>query len=106
MYAGEDPGCFWNVGAYQVCDSTQHISIYSSLFLLMTQALVSRILVPGMSNFVNASVRCLLHYRCASFAGCVTHTRQILHSENGRSECSDSASVAQDEELSTPVDGV
>jgi hypothetical protein len=59
VYANEDADCFWNLGAYQVCDATQKLSIYSSLFLLMTQALVSRILVPGKSNFVNASVSCL-----------------------------------------------
>jgi hypothetical protein len=29
--------------------------------LLMTQALISRILVPGMSNFVNASVSLIWH---------------------------------------------
>jgi hypothetical protein len=29
----------------------------TSLFMLTTQALISRMLVPGMSNFVNASVR-------------------------------------------------
>jgi hypothetical protein len=31
--------------------------MYSSLALLMVQALVSRIFQPGFSNFVNASVR-------------------------------------------------
>ncbi len=48
--------CFFEIGAYRLCDATQRLSIYTSLFLLMTQALVYRILVPGMSNFVNASV--------------------------------------------------
>jgi hypothetical protein len=43
-----------------ICELTQLLSIYSSLFMLMTQALISRVLVPGMSNFVNASVRRLL----------------------------------------------
>ena len=42
---------------YRFCVATQLLSIYSSLFMLMTQTLVSRVLVPGMSNFVNASVR-------------------------------------------------
>lgn len=51
-----DLGCFYQVGAYQLCDTTQRLSIYSSLFMLTVQALISRILVPGMSNFVNASV--------------------------------------------------
>jgi hypothetical protein len=52
-----DLDCFFEIGAYRMCDATQRLSIYTSLLLLMTQALVSRILVPGMSNFVNASVR-------------------------------------------------
>jgi hypothetical protein len=49
--------CFIDIGAFQVCDATQRISIYSSLVLLTTQSLISRIFVPGKSNFVNASVR-------------------------------------------------
>jgi hypothetical protein len=54
-----NPDCFYQFGSYDVCDATQRLSIYISLFLLMTQALISRILVPGRSNFVNASVRLL-----------------------------------------------
>jgi hypothetical protein len=68
VYVGEDADCFWDIGAYQVCDATQYISIYSSLLLLMSQALVSRIFVPGKSNFVNASVRRSLRRRVASAA--------------------------------------
>ena len=49
--------CFFEIGANRMCDARRRLSIYTSLFLLMTQALVYRILVPGMSNFVNASVR-------------------------------------------------
>ena len=64
MYAGENPDCFWDFGAYRVCDSTQLLSIFSSMFLLMTQALVSHIVVPGMSNFVNASVSRRLMCQC------------------------------------------
>jgi hypothetical protein len=67
LYAGDDPDCFWNLGGFQVCDATQNLSIYSSLFLLMTQALFSRFLVPGISNFVNASVGGLRHQQHASF---------------------------------------
>jgi hypothetical protein len=51
-----DLGCFYQIGVFEMCDASQSLSIYSSLFMLMTQALISRILVPGMSNFVNASV--------------------------------------------------
>ncbi len=43
-----------------LCDANQYLSIYSTLFLLQAQALISRVLVPGMSIFVNASVRRLL----------------------------------------------
>jgi hypothetical protein len=65
----------------------------------MTQALVSRILVPGMSNFVNASVWRSLRPLFESLRrACLTHP-QILHSV---------ASVAgmpifDDEELTAPV---
>jgi hypothetical protein len=61
----DENGCFWNLGAYRVCSATQRLSIFSSLFLLMAQASVWRMLVPGMSNFVNASVR-----RSACARGC------------------------------------
>lgn len=39
-----------------MCESTALLSIHSNLFLLMAQALLSRLFVPGKSNFVNASV--------------------------------------------------
>jgi hypothetical protein len=58
--SGADPDCFIRFGAFELCDATQSLSIYSTLFLLQAQALISRILVPGMSIFVNASVRRLL----------------------------------------------
>ncbi len=48
--------CFIDFGAHSVCDATLLISIQSSLFLLVAQALVSRILTPGISIFVNSSV--------------------------------------------------
>lgn len=60
IYTTENADCFWDLGAHQVCDSTMLLSIFSSMFLLMTQALLSRIFVPGKSSFVNASVRPLL----------------------------------------------
>ena len=60
LAAGEDPDCFIRFGTFQLCDATQSLSIYSTLFLLQAQALISRVLVPGMSIFVNASVRRLL----------------------------------------------
>jgi hypothetical protein len=66
IYSAENADCFWDLGAYQVCDSTVFLSIFSSMFLLMTQALVSRILVPGKSSFVNASVSGWLRRLCVS----------------------------------------
>lgn len=51
-----DLDCFYQLGSFRICFASLKLSINSSLFLLMTQALLSRILVPGMSNFVNASV--------------------------------------------------
>jgi hypothetical protein len=64
LSAGVDPDCFINLGAYKICDLTQKLSINGSLFVLMVQALVSRMIVPGMSNFVNASVMRLLPRAC------------------------------------------
>ena len=54
---GRNLSCFLDLGAYKICAVTQRLSIYTSILLLMTQALVSRMIVPGISNFVNASVR-------------------------------------------------
>jgi hypothetical protein len=49
--------CFLSIGAYMVCTETALISIFSNLFFLMAQTFVSRMLVPGVSIFVSASVR-------------------------------------------------
>ena len=48
--------CFIDLGAYKVCDTSQDLSNDLSILLLMMQALVSRMLLPGISNFDNASV--------------------------------------------------
>jgi hypothetical protein len=89
VLAGKDAvlGCFPPLGAYSICEATQLLSIYSSMFMLMTQALISRVLVPGMSNFVNASVRRKRQRAVAAarpcFEGCgarVTLPLQVLHS--------------------------
>jgi hypothetical protein len=69
--SGRDLDCFLDLGAYKICDATQSLSFYTSILLLMTQALVSRILLPGISNFVNASVR-----RSHPRACCGTSQRQ------------------------------
>ncbi len=92
--AGKNLDCFMDLGAFEVCHVTQHLSIYSTLFLLTSQALISRIVVPGMSIFVNASVRQLLMLEPKSIANVIrfvtvqemhSHTPQILHSESSES---------------------
>ena len=81
-----DLDCFHDLGAYKICAVTQKLSIYTSILLLMTQALVSRMIVPGISNFVNASVRRLHPRACCStsyFVICGArspHAPQVLHS--------------------------
>lgn len=71
--------CFIRFGAYEVCDNTSYLSVYSNLFLLMAQALISRVFTPGMSNFVNASVRNLMLANRL-----VLHNpTQILNSDSG-----------------------
>jgi hypothetical protein len=63
IYQGinNDPDCFMSLGAYSVCSATARISIYSSLFFLMGQAFMKRVLLPGVSIFVDASVCCSPH---------------------------------------------
>jgi hypothetical protein len=56
-----DLDCFFDIGEYRVCYRIQSLSIYGSFVILMAQTLVSRIFAPGMSNFVNSSVRPLLY---------------------------------------------
>jgi hypothetical protein len=64
---------------------TQCLQIYSNLFLLMVQALVSRILVPGTRNFVNVLVRrvnCILCFtRCYKRRLSLTRSRFCTQSE-------------------------
>jgi hypothetical protein len=99
-----------NFGAYKICDATQKLSIDSSLLMLMTQALISRIVVPGVSNFVNASVRHLRPPACGSmsvhsrgnlwrFRGVSAHSPQVLHagSNDGMGETSGMEACADEE---------
>jgi hypothetical protein len=60
LSSGTNPDCFHRFGEFWLCDANQHLSIYSTLFLLQAQALFSRLLLPGMSIFVNSSMRRLL----------------------------------------------
>ena len=88
VYSGRDADldCFLDPGAYKICSVTQRLSIYTSILFLMIQALVSRMIVPGISNFVNASVRRLHPRACCStsyFVICGArspHAPQVLHS--------------------------
>ena len=101
-----DLDCFLDLGAYKICSVTQKLSLYSSILLLMTQALVSRMIVPGISNFVNASVRRLHPRACCStsyFVICGArspHAPQVLHSgSNGGMGETSGAEAGDDDEL-------
>jgi hypothetical protein len=86
LAAGKDPDCFMHVGAFELCDAEELISVYSSLFLLLVQALISRVLVPGMSIFVNASVRRLLLARSfIMFVYVTPRTMQVLNDRTTQS---------------------
>ena len=100
-----DLDCFLDLGAYKICAVTQRLSLYTSILLLMTQALVSRMIVPGISNFVNASVRRLHPRACCStsyFVICGArspHAPQVLHSgsNGGMGETSEAEERDDDE---------
>jgi hypothetical protein len=64
--SGQDSDCFLQIGVYRVCEATLIVSNYGNLMLLMAQAIVSRMLVPGKSNFVTASVRRVCLFRLSS----------------------------------------
>jgi hypothetical protein len=107
----DDPlDCFINVndGAYKVCTTTQKISIASSIMFLMAQLLISRIIFPGVSNFLNASVRTPpLHARGGAachapddspFDGCFLYALQVLRSDSSQSVGESGALEASDDE--------
>ena len=109
VYSGRDADldCFLRLGAYKICAVTQSLSLYTSILLLMTQALVSRMIVPGISNFVNASVRRLHPRACCStsyFVICGArwpHAPQVLHSgSNGGMGETSGAEAGDDDERS------
>ena len=109
VYSGRDADldCFLRLGAYKICAVTQSLSIYTSILFLMTQALVSRMIVPGISNFVNASVRRSHPRACCStsyFVICGArspHAPQVLHSgSNGGMGETSGAEAGDDDERS------
>jgi hypothetical protein len=106
--ASRDLDCLLDLGAYKICAVTQRLSIYTSILLLMTQALVSRMIVPGISNFVNASVRRSHPRACGGttivFVICRArspHALQVLHSGyNGGTGETSGAEAGDDDERS------
>ena len=105
--AGRDLDCFHDLGAYKICAVTQKLSLHTGILILMTQALVSRMLLPGISNFVNASVRRLHPRACCStsyFVICGArspHAPQVLHSgSNGGMGETSGAEARDDDERS------
>ena len=104
---GRNLDCFLDLKAYKICAVTQRLSLHTSILLLMTQALVSRMLFPGISNFVNASVR-RLHprARCSTSyfvicGACSPHAPQVLHSgSNGGTNETSGAEAGHDDERS------
>jgi hypothetical protein len=85
LSSGADPDCFHHVGDFLLCDANQHISIYNTLFFLLVQALISRLLLPGMSIFVNASVsRLLLMRSFIMFEYAAPHALQVLQDNSDR----------------------
>jgi hypothetical protein len=80
-----EPGeqdCFLSLGTYSMCTTATFFPIFSNLFFLMAQAFMSRLLVPGVSIFVNASVRCPPHCIC-QFR--IT-TLQLTHYQKARAQ--------------------
>ncbi len=53
----ETADCFMQIGAYTVCSETTLLSVFVQIFFIMAQAMISRIFIPGVSCFLNASVR-------------------------------------------------
>ena len=52
-----DLDCFAKLGAYQVCTAQIFLTVFSNLFFLALQGFASRVFSPGVSMFVNSSVR-------------------------------------------------
>ena len=56
-FSREGADCFFDFGAHRLCLITLLLAAQSSLFLLMLHALLSRVVTPGKSIFLDASVR-------------------------------------------------
>lgn len=85
--------CFIQMGSYKICDNTFKLSVCSNLSMLYTQALISRIFAPGVSNFVNSSVSILVLNVITAITIQYSHTLQIIQpilSDNQRLTRNDS----------------
>jgi hypothetical protein len=105
--SGHNLDCFFNFGAYKICTVSQRLSIYSSMLLLMTQVLVSRMLLPGISNFVNASVRCLQQPACLSRCVCearLSYRPQVLRLTSNEDMAETLGMGVQDEGVPESID--
>jgi hypothetical protein len=55
-FSREGADCFFDFGAHRLCLVTLLLAAQSDLFLLMLHALLSRVVTPGKSIFLDASV--------------------------------------------------
>jgi hypothetical protein len=80
------------------------MSIYWNLFLLTTQTLISRILFPGKSNFVSASVRANQILCLKRSLLVISHANQVLDCSisNASNVPSTTTAIDQEEERSQP----
>ena len=74
---GQNLDCFIELREFRICEATQQLSNNFTLALFMAQAVLSRIIFPGTSNFVNASVRRLP--ATASVIVHLAHSQQVLY---------------------------
>lgn len=89
VLAGEDLDCFIACREFRICEATQELYNSFTLALFMAQAVLSRIIFPGTSNFVNASVRRLP--ATASVIVHLAHSQQVLHTSP--SDCNNERST-------------
>jgi hypothetical protein len=80
LAGSETPDCFMQLGAYTVCSETLLLSVFVQLFFIMAQALIIRIFFPGVSCFLNASVRRFL-------AGCLHSVGSLFHNSSNLNNC-------------------
>jgi hypothetical protein len=75
-----DLDCFAKLGAYQVCTAQIFLTVFSNLFFLALQGFASRVFSPGVSMFVNSSVRGWGRVRAAYELNCLS-SFQLMYLE-------------------------